>query len=268
MLANRSKIGFLAYLWIGKVYVYQVGRMSNEQHVSDQLAAYALDCLDDGEMVEVAEHLAACPVCRAELHAHESVADRLALAAPDAVPPAGLKDQIMGSLQTPRRAPAAVSRSSLWQQFLERFRGTAPAWGIASLVLVALLVFTNLWWWRQTDRDAPFVTPGGMRVVAMAGTDAAPLAAGTLVISEDGEYGTLVVDGLPALDADHQYQLWLNRDGQRTSGGVFTVNPEGYGALWIASPEPLSSYPDFGITVEPAGGSPGPTGDKVLGGSL
>ena len=112
------------------------------------------------------------------------------------------------------------------------------------------------------------VTPGGMQVVAMVGTDAAPAAVGTLVISGDGEYGTLAVDGLAALDPDHQYQLWLIRDGQRTSGGVFSVNPEGYGALWISSPEPLSSYPAFGITIEPEGGSPGPTGDKVLGGSL
>jgi anti-sigma-K factor RskA len=107
-----------------------------------------------------------------------------------------------------------------------------------------------------------------MQVVAMVGTDAVPAAVGTLVISEDGEYGTLVVDGLPALDPDHQYQLWLIRDEQQTSGGVFSVNPEGYGALWISSPEPLSSYPVFGITIEPEGGSPGPTGDKVLGSSL
>jgi anti-sigma-K factor RskA len=30
----------------------------------------------------------------------------------------------------------------------------------------------------------------------------------------------------------------------------------------------LDAYTDFGVTVEPAGGSPGPTGDKVLGGSF
>jgi anti-sigma-K factor RskA len=107
-----------------------------------------------------------------------------------------------------------------------------------------------------------------MRVVALAGTEAAPAATGTIVISGDGEYGTLVVDGLPPLDAARQYQLWLIEDGQRTSGGVFSVSSEGYGAMEIASPEPLSRYSAFGITVEPAGGSPGPTGDKVLGSAL
>ena len=89
-----------------------------------------------------------------------------------------------------------------------------------------------------------------------------------LVISSDGEHGTLVVDGLPPLDASQQYQLWLIQDGQRTSGGIFSVDGEGYGSLWITSPKPLISYQAVGITVEPAGGSPAPTGERVLGGEL
>jgi anti-sigma-K factor RskA len=242
--------------------------MSNDVHVIELLPAYALGCLDEEEAVQVAEHLATCQGCRAELLAYEGVASQLALAAPEAALPAGLKQQVMGSLQTPHLAPATGPRRSWWQRFAGLFQAAAPAWGIASLVLVALLVLSNLWWWQRTNREEPTFTSGGMQVVAMAGTDAAPEAVGTLVISADGEYGTLVVDGLPALDGDHQYQLWLIRDGQRTSGGVFSVNPEGYGALWVSSPEPLSSFPAFGITTEPAGGSPGPTGDKVLGGSL
>jgi anti-sigma-K factor RskA len=34
------------------------------------------------------------------------------------------------------------------------------------------------------------------------------------------------------------------------------------------SEQPLKAFSTFGITIEPAGGSPGPTGDKVLGGGL
>ena len=56
--------------------------------------------------------------------------------------------------------------------------------------------------------------------------------------------------------------------GQRTSGGVFSVYDEGYGVLKIDAPEPLISYQNVGITIEPAGGSPGPTGERVLGGDL
>jgi anti-sigma-K factor RskA len=238
--------------------------MSNEPHAIELLPAYALGSLDAEEANQVAEHLAVCPVCRAELASYQAVADQLALAAPDAAPPAALKQQLLGRLQTPHAAPESAVHESWWQRLVGLFGSGAPVWGIVSLALVAVLVISNLLWWQHANRHEP----EGMQVVAMVGTDAAPHAEGTLVISADGEYGTLVVDGLPELDRAQQYQLWLIRDEQRTSGGVFSVNEEGYGALLISSDDPLSSYPSFGITIEPAGGSPGPTGDKVLGGSL
>jgi anti-sigma-K factor RskA len=242
--------------------------MPNDVHVIELLPEYALGTLEGEEAIQVADHLAICQGCRAELSAYEAVIGRLALAAPDAAPPPELKQKVMGALQTPRPEPLGELHRSWWQRLVGLFQAAGPAWGFASIVLVALLVASNLWWWQRADRDEPMITPGGMQVVALAGTDAAAGAVGTLVINGDGEYGTLVVDGLPPLDEDHQYQLWLIRDSQRTSGGVFSVNPEGYGALWISSVEPLSSYPAFGITAEPAGGSPGPTGEKVLGGNL
>jgi len=242
--------------------------MSNELHAIELLPAYALGGLEAEEAIQVAEHLTVCPACRAELVPYQAVADQLALAVPDAVPPAALKQQLLAHLQTPQTAPASAARQSWWQRMAGLFRRAAPVWGVATLVLLVVLAISNLWWWQWSNGQEAVTTSGGMQVVAMVGTDAAPDAVGTLVISEDGEYGTLVVDGLPALDRAHQYQLWLIRDDQRASGGVFSVNPEGYGALPISSPDPLSSYPSFGITIEPMGGSPGPTGDKVLGGSL
>jgi anti-sigma-K factor RskA len=89
-----------------------------------------------------------------------------------------------------------------------------------------------------------------------------------LVLSKDGEYGTLIVDGLPLKDETKEYQLWLIDDGLRTSGGVFSVSEEGYGYLEVSSQKPLVAYSEFGITTEPLGGSEGPTGEKVLGGEF
>jgi anti-sigma-K factor RskA len=231
--------------------------MQDQIHVRESLPAYALGCLDEEEASRVAEHLESCAACRAELLAYEAVAAQLALGAPDAVPRAGLRGRIMGRAQA---APAGPPRreSRRWGSRV------APAWGLAALVLLVALIASNLWWWQRSDR----VGPGEMQVVAMAGTERVPKATGTLLISADGEYGTLIVDGLPALDPGLGYQLWLIHDGQRVSGGVFAVSAEGYGVLEVSSPKPLSSYSAFGVTVEPAGGSPGPTGDKVLDGSL
>lgn len=70
------------------------------------------------------------------------------------------------------------------------------------------------------------------------------------------------------LPADKVYQLWLIRDGQRTSGGTFTVDANGRGQVPIHPPLPIREYQSMGVTVEPTGGSPGPTGARVLRGSL
>jgi anti-sigma-K factor RskA len=37
--------------------------------------------------------------------------------------------------------------------------------------------------------------------------------------------------------------------------------------MWVYTTHPLVDYQQFGVTVEPLGGSPAPTGNKVLGGS-
>jgi anti-sigma-K factor RskA len=146
-------------------------------------------------------------------------------------------------------------------------RRTTPVWGLASLLLIAALAISNVWLWQQLQR-APASAPGILPTIRLTGTQAAPDATGLLVLSQDGQHGTVVVDRLPVLSDDWEYQLWLIKDGQRTSGGVFSVNQDGYGWLWIKSPQPLSSYSGFGITIEPFGGSPAPTGDKVLGTAL
>jgi hypothetical protein len=70
-----------------------------------------------------------------------------------------------------------------------------------------------------------------------------------LVISKDGKQGTLVVDDLPGLPADQQYQLWLIQNGERTSGGVFSTDESGYGYLEIHAPQPLVSFESFGVTI-------------------
>ena len=79
---------------------------------------------------------------------------------------------------------------------------------------------------------------------------------------------TIRGEALLELDPQHQYQLWLIQDEVRTSGAVFSVSDKGYGSVQISSAEPLGSYSTCGVSIEPSGGSPGPTGKKVLGGTF
>ncbi len=122
--------------------------------------------------------------------------------------------------------------------------------------------------WREVGALRTQTSPDQLQVIQLSGTEFVPAATGMIVVSVDGQHGALVVDRLPVLDEAHEYQLWLIRDGERDSGAVFSVDEDGYATKYVSSPEPLDGYTSFGITIEPAGGSPGPTGEKVLGGEF
>lgn len=234
------------------------------EHVLEQIPAYALGALDAEDVLQIRAHIERCAACRAELLAYQNAASMLALAAPQQEPPAGLKQQIMKKAALSPRKPAAGS-FTVWRSLADRLYRLAPAWGLASLALVFLLVISNIWLWQ---RVVNLESKSKFQVVALAGTEVNPQASGVLVIGSDGMEGTLVVEHLPSLDAARQYQLWLIQDGKRTSGGVFSVDEGGYATLQIDSPASLLSFDAFGVTIEPYGGSSGPTGDKVLGGEL
>jgi len=239
-----------------------------EEHVTDLLPAYALGCLDEDEAGPVIAHLAVCPVCSAELRSYQAVSEALPLAVPMVEPPTAIKQRLMAQVQAARTTPPEP-QPTWWQRFAQGLRRSAPAWGLVSLVLIVALLVSNMLLVQQVNRlSAVTPPPVTVQIVPLQHTDAAPAATGLIALSQSGEYGTLMVDHLPPLGKDQQYQLWLIKDGKRTSGGVFSVNWDGYGSLWVAAPDRLADYSAFGITIEPTGGSPGPTGAKVLGGTL
>ncbi len=84
----------------------------------------------------------------------------------------------------------------------------------------------------------------------------------------DSNIAILTADQFPDLEPGRAYQLWLIRDGQRTSGGLFTVDSDGSATYIFSPPEPLESFQSMGITPEPAGGSSGPTAPPVVRGEL
>lgn len=248
--------------------------MAKDVHVDDLIPAYALDCLDGAEAVAVSEHLKDCSRCRAELRTYQAIAEQMTYSIELVDPPPQVKTQLMDRVRASISAQPASDAGSSWLERLRLFffsaslRGLAPAWGAISLILIFILAASNAMLWYQISQLRARSEQTPMQVVSLLGTEIVPQASGLIVISRDGHHGTLVVDDLPALDETRAYQLWLIRDGHRVSGGVFSVSSDGYANQWIEAPEPLTSYSSFGVTVEPARGSPGPTGDKVLGGEF
>ena len=237
-----------------------------QQHVFDEIPAYALGSLDPEEAEAVEKHLQKCEICQGELESYKEVVDQIGLAVPIIDPPAGLKTKILEktAVNDQIQAKADVRKPSFFSRQFIPLR-----WGIAGLVLILLLLAGNLFLLSEVSNLRHLAAEPEFKMIALAAPNDIPEEAnGLLVISPNGEYGTLVTEGLSPLPQGEVYQLWLIQDGQRESGGTFVVTDTGYGSLYVSSNKPLINYQAFGVTVEPEGGSPQPTGEKVLGGNL
>lgn len=236
--------------------------MSNDFHVLDSLPAYALGSLDDAEARLVSEHLNSCYLCRKELGTYQAIADQLAFMAPEAIPSPELESRLMDRLPGSRQTRSESARPRLMQRL-------QPIGWLTGLLLIVLLAVSSLLLWQRMNKLEVLVGPQGMRAIALQNTAAAPDSSGFVIISADGQNGVLVVDQLPRLDQQREYQLWLERgDARSISGAVFSVDENGYRGVRIKAPQSLLEYSTVRITIEQAGGNTDPTGEQVLGGAL
>jgi len=242
--------------------------MTASPHITELLPAYALGCLDQPEAERARAHLGECDACRAELEVYEEVVAELMYASRSvAPPPVALKQRILDSLNPSRSVSGPSLRVKTWRDLMSGWSRPQFAFGITALVLIFGLLLANFRLWQRVQAlEQQHASVEHIHTVMLMGSEIAPEAHAVLVMPENGEQGALVVDDLPPLDEVHAYQLWLiDENGKRESGGVFTVDATGHATVTVAGPKPLETYKAFGVTVEPLGGSPGPTGPKVLG---
>ncbi len=231
--------------------------MSDERAIQELLPGYALGSLEPEESALVSEHLVRCRQCRKLLASYREVTGSLALVVADHDPPASLEARILEKIA----AGPTVRRF----QGAPRFRHPIAA-AVAAVLIVALAA-TNIFLLTAPLRSNRPGVPG-LVTVALAGTSAARGAYGTIVIDRDDNRGVMAVRGLAPLDPGRRYQLWILRGNERRSGGLFSVTDDGYGSLQIAVPEDFTGFTGFGISIEPSGGSPSPTGERVMTGRI
>ncbi|MDE2787583.1 MAG: hypothetical protein OXL37_13095 [Chloroflexota bacterium] len=112
------------------------------EHPEGELAAFALNALDDAEFQAVFHHVIRCPHCQEVLLGFQETAARLTAAAPEAELPAGLKQRVLanstgraGGPDMPRR----IDPDPRWSMRRLR-RWLAPvAMGVMGIALVASL---------------------------------------------------------------------------------------------------------------------------------
>jgi anti-sigma-K factor RskA len=249
--------------------------MSDEQCLfyRENLAAYALETLDAGEIPALESHLENCQDCQAELADYRSVTMGLLQSVPPMTPPSGLRDKLISQLPSHR-----IRNSGLLANIFGRFSLGQVATGIVVVFLLGLNIFSSLQI-RDLQRQQAALTEHlsneqtALAMLAYPSTQSLAInpdiqnLAGSMLIDREKRIAVLVLWNLPSLEAGQTYQAWLiDAEGKRVSGGLFApVDGNRYTTITIRAPAPLGQFVGLGVTVEPEGGSAGPTGPRVLG---
>lgn len=244
--------------------------MSNQNtDIHHLAAAYALDAVDDAERQAFEAHFHDCDVCRADVLDHRETLARLAAATP-VMPSATVRGRVLDEIaQTRQLSPLLPDGiGDLAERRRRRRRTTATtllAAAAAVLVFAAGAVFvggdrTGVGGFR--DQVAFVLEQPDVRLVTLD-ADTTVGASGTVRVAWSAASGQAVVlgDELPAAPPGSAYEVWF----------IDEVGPRPMQVLDAADTGELRAVLDiegapaaWGVTIEPAEGSPAPTGDILF----
>jgi len=235
--------------------------VTDHEQLHEDIGAYLLGALDDGEHGTFEAHLAECTECREQIAALRPAADALPRSAPPMAPPPALRRSLM---ETVEREAREARRAAPAPPLAERLRGLLPtlpslrhtaAW-VSAAFLLAVGIAAGLGLSRTVLEEA------GHTVAAKPDRDRVPLASGTIKVF-DGEDGAIVrLHGMPRLDDRHVYQAWVQRGGEIAPQPTFDVGPDGTAQGAIS--DDLESADAVFVTREPRGGARAPSEEPLL----
>jgi anti-sigma-K factor RskA len=231
----------------------------------ENIPAYALDALDVEDARALESHLQTCASCRTELAEYRALSESLLTMTPPKTPPAALRRRLQGKL------PSAKKRSS--PRLVWSFNQLAL--GLTLIILLALNVSSYFQIRSLQKQQASLASQlqSGQAAIAMLAypsTQSLPIKAdnisGTLLVDKSRNTAMILVWNLPQLDSTQTYQAWLiDPQGKRTDAGIFRPQPgQPYTSQSIFSANDLTNFVGIGVTVEPAKGSPQPTGQRIF----
>jgi len=247
--------------------------MSVERHhvQEENVGAYLLRALTEVETRAFEQHLEECPICQDEVDRLRPAVDALPRSVDPVAPPASLKASLMAAVNADaREAHGESRRHGSARRVRERISGLGDAvggmrprvaWMAASIVLLAGMVggAAGLYAISELTSD----DNGARTVTADVDRTRVPQASASFAVAGDSaQGGVLRVHGLPTLENDSVYQVWLRRDGEVISQSMFSVGEDGDGAAAVA--DDLESADAVMVTRERAGGARAPSEKPVL----
>jgi len=226
------------------------------QQVDELAAGYALGALTLEQRDEIDAHLETCAEHSMMLREMRATVGVLHHGAPDREPPSTLKARIMaaaradidggGPAPAPAAAPVEFSRKSYGWQFPVPF-GVAVA--AVALLVAGLLAWNVVLQFSQPEETEAFVRYMGTEEIHAF-----------VYYVED--VGVITASGMDPLPENRTYQAWAVIDGKPVSLGLLKIAEDGEGYI-LLDQHVTEDEPVF-VTIEPAGGSPTPTGAKVV----
>lgn len=252
--------------------------------VEEVVAAYSVGATDPEETALVQERLAQCPTAASELTAYSGLARALLTAPRPVAPPPELAQRLAAALS--REAAPSLRRAAAQPRrgWLAGWRWSV-VWNAAAVTAIVLLTLLNLYWIEQNNQlrqenerlvaaqlaqqqaeNAVYVllASSGRQGIELPPAQENSNANAEVLWDPDLNVAMLYAKSFPVLAPDQVYQLWVTRDGERQSAGLFSVDQNGTGVLIFPIEQPLDQLDSMGVTTEPAGGSPGPTGPPVV----
>lgn len=215
---------------------------------------YALGALSGDELAEFESHLPACADCRAEIDAADVAIGALARSVAEPAP-VSMKANVMAEIDRTDRGASAPDN------VIPLFRRIAPAL-VAVAAALAVVFGIGLVNGGTQNRIDSIVAAADATIVQFAPTMA---DTAEIVYVPSGE-AVFSATGLSQVRETETYQLWLIGSEGPTPAGIF--RPDEDGSALVLLDHIVSPGLVLGLTVEPAGGSPAPTGEVLMAGDI
>ena len=228
---------------------------ADHDRFAEDVGAYLLGALDDGERDAFEAHLEGCHVCQDEVARLKVAVDALPRSVEQFQVPATLRSTLMEQVRSePRGERQARARGGRGlSRLFARPRATLVATACALLVGLAV-------GYLLSSGDGG----GGTRtVVAQVDSSRIGDSHAQLVLPEDGDGpARLEVSSMPQPPEGEVYEIWLQRGDQVEPASLFSVDRNGNGVG--AVPGDLSDVEAVLVTRERAGGAMHPTEQPVV----